>query len=129
MIQTSRNHRLKFKKMNSVVSLKLKDIFFEGMGPFWTSRKPFRTNLRGKSPLYCSLVSHPFLRCLLSQLDTDELQGKVAFLSELKDSSRSNGAYKVHEVIEKIRFVEAALKKVIKKILMKKMSHSTTHVW
>lgn len=116
MIQASGNHRFKFKKMNSAVPLPLKDIFFEGVGPFWASRKPFKTNLRGKSTLYCSLFSHPFLRCLLSQLDTDELRGKVAFLSELKDSSRSNGAYKVHEVIEEIRFVEAVLKKVIKNL-------------
>lgn len=67
--------------------------------------------------MYCSLFSHPsFLQCLLSQLDMDQQQGKVALLSEFKDSSRSNAAYKVHEVIEEICFVEIALKMGIKNL-------------
>lgn len=61
-------------------------------------------------------------------MDTDQLQGEVTLLPEFKDSSRSNGAYKEHKVIEEIRFVEIALKVRIK-ILMKKMSHCTASFW
>lgn len=57
----------------------------------------------------------------MSQLDTDQLQGKVD-LSEFKDSSRSNGAYNVHEVIEEICSVETALKMGIKNLNEKKES-------
>lgn len=57
--------------------------------------------------MYSFLFSHStFLQCLLSQLDTDQLQGKGALLSELKEFSRRNGVYKVHEVLEEICFVE-----------------------
>lgn len=41
---------------------------------------------------------------------------KGTLLSEFKDSSVSNGAYKVHEVIEAICFMEIALKMAIKKL-------------
>jgi len=76
MIQVSRNHRFKFKKMNSVLTLKLKDIFFEGMGHSGLEENHLRQTitkqtLRGNlpctvlslfKPLFCKVVCLNWIR-------------------------------------------------------------------
>lgn len=62
----------------------------------------------------------------MSQLDTDQLQGKGALLLEFKGFSRSNGVYKVHGVLKKYVLWKIALKFRIKNLTEMSTSGSCT---